>query len=321
MIADVQRDIRYEFGQIIVAPQLRYGIRIVNLRGVEAFVWVARLGSFRGAAAQLSTTQPAISLRLQELERELGARLIDRTRGRITLTAEGRECIELAERVMASSTELGGVRFAGKAARQRVALGVSELIAHTWLPDLVRRISVRHPNLTLDVTIDSTPALLAGLALGNFEVVLAGAHRFSTTFPSIDLGSEPFAWIARADHEIGDEPQSPRDMQCQPIITWGKAAAIYPAIDAWFSGAGAYPRRRITCNSSATIARLVLEGLGIGLLPPSIIGDELRQGRLKLVPTDPAFEPVVYKAVYAAEHPPLGAIIAAEAKTVSTFRR
>src|SRR5262249_28192806 len=125
MIADIQRDIRCEFGQIIVAPQLRYGIRIVNLRGVEAFVWVARLGSFRGAAAQLSTTQPAISLRL---ERELGARLIDRTRGRITLTAEGRECIELAERVMAASTELGGVRFAGKAARQRVALGVSELI-------------------------------------------------------------------------------------------------------------------------------------------------------------------------------------------------
>src|SRR5215472_6108930 len=73
--------------------------------------------------------------------------------------------------------------------------------------------------------------------------------------------------------------------------------------------------------SPATVPRRVLEGLGIGLLPPSIIGDELRQGRLKLVPADPAFEPVVYKAVYAAEHPPLGAIIAAEAKTVSTFRR
>jgi DNA-binding transcriptional LysR family regulator len=294
----------------------------VNLRSIEAFVWIARLGSFRGAAAQLSTTQPAISLRLQELERELGSRLIDRTRGRITLTAEGRECIDLAERMLSLSEELGGIRFAGQPARRRVALGVSELIAHTWLPDLVHRIAVAHPSLTLDVTIETTPTLLAGLALGNFDIVLAGAHRFATTFHSVDLGSEPFAWVTHPDHDAAAAgTQSPRDLENRTIITWGKAAAIYPAIDAWFAAAGAYPRRRITCNSSATIARLVKERLGIGLLPPSLIVDELENGRLRVVQTEPAFASVIYKAVYAAGPLSLGATIATEARSVSTFGR
>lgn len=49
---------------------------MVDFKALETFIWVVTLGSFRGAAHKLNTTQPAISQRIAQLERELGVRLL-----------------------------------------------------------------------------------------------------------------------------------------------------------------------------------------------------------------------------------------------------
>ena len=72
----------------------------MNLRFVEAFLWVARLKSFKGAAEKLHTTQAAISSRIATLEEELGARLFERDNRSVTLTFRGTELVPLAERML-----------------------------------------------------------------------------------------------------------------------------------------------------------------------------------------------------------------------------
>ena len=49
---------------------------MLDFRSIETFLWVVKLGSFRGAAARLNTTQPAISQRIAQLEREMGVKLL-----------------------------------------------------------------------------------------------------------------------------------------------------------------------------------------------------------------------------------------------------
>jgi len=291
----------------------------MRLLQLESFVWVARLRSFRAAAARLNMTQPGISIRIQELEREMGTSLIDRSRRAVSLTAEGRDCLAYAEQIMTWTAELR-TRAQSKNPRGRVSLGVSEMIAHTWLSDLLSTMSSRYPEVQIDTTIDMTPPLLRGLEDGDYDVILAGAHRIATTFPVLDLGQTSFHWFGK--HLPSDKPPpfTPRDLEGSRIITWSKDAAIYLSIQDWFVSHGAHPARRITCNTAATMATLAAAGLGITLLPAELVRREVSDGALTMIPTDPDFAPVRYHAVYAPGRPgSLRQIVAEAAKETSTF--
>jgi DNA-binding transcriptional LysR family regulator len=291
----------------------------MNLRQLEALVWVARLKSFSAAAAQLNTTQPAISIRVQELERELTVRLFDRNRRRVSLTAEGRECLATAERMITLAAELSARGDGRTSIGGRVSLGISELIAHTWFSQLIAVMSERYPEVKIDATVDTTPTLVRGLDSGEFDVVLVGAHNLSTTYPTLELGSKPFVWIAKPSGQPIEQPLRPRDLQSWRIITWGKNAAIHQSIDKWFVQDGAYPIHRITCNTAVTMAMLAAAGLGISLLPPDLVERELSEGTLRIVPTEPAFEAVRYRAIYVPAPGSLGQIVAEAASEVSSF--
>lgn len=65
----------------------------IYLLKLGSLIWVAGLESVRAAAKRLNMTRPSISLRIQKLEKGLGARLVDRTRRTMALTAKGRECL------------------------------------------------------------------------------------------------------------------------------------------------------------------------------------------------------------------------------------
>ncbi|RYF34017.1 MAG: LysR family transcriptional regulator, partial [Comamonadaceae bacterium] len=72
----------------------------MNVRFLEAFVWVARLGSFKGAAEKLHTTQAGISSRISTLEEQFGVRLFEREHRVVTLTYQGSQLLPYAERMV-----------------------------------------------------------------------------------------------------------------------------------------------------------------------------------------------------------------------------
>jgi DNA-binding transcriptional LysR family regulator len=202
----------------------------------------------------------------------------------------------------------------------RVSVGVGELVAHTWLPKLIAVMSERYPEVKVDVTVDRTPALVSGLETGDYDVVLAGSHRLVTTFPTLALGSERFVWVSGPDGETNSRPLRPRDLQARHIITEGKSAAIYRSVERWFIENGAYPTHRITCNTTVTMADMVAAGLGIALLPLVLIERQLSAGTLRVIPTQPEFEPVRYRAIYLPAPGSLGQTVAETAVEVSTFK-
>ena len=63
---------------------------MTDFRSIETFLWVVKLGSFRGAAQRLNTTQPAISQRIAQLEREMGVKLLNRDHRVASPTPSGR---------------------------------------------------------------------------------------------------------------------------------------------------------------------------------------------------------------------------------------
>src|SRR3979411_2537444 len=79
---------------------------MTDFKAIETFLWVVNLGSFRGAAQKLNTTQPAISQRIAQLEREVGVRLLQRDRRMVLPTPSGREMMVYAEKLIGMRSEM-----------------------------------------------------------------------------------------------------------------------------------------------------------------------------------------------------------------------
>ena len=79
---------------------------MTDFKAIETFMWVVTLGSFRGAAQKLNTTQPAISQRIAQLEREVGVRLLQRDRRMVLPTPSGRQLMVYAEKLIGLRSEM-----------------------------------------------------------------------------------------------------------------------------------------------------------------------------------------------------------------------
>ncbi|WP_149538229.1 LysR family transcriptional regulator [Siccirubricoccus phaeus] len=291
----------------------------MNFQQLETLVWLARLRNFHAVAGKLHTTQPSVSARLQRLEEDLGTRLVDRGPQGVALTAAGRECLIYAERILAWQGRMRQCAGGEDRLRGRVSVGVSEIVACTWLPDLLHRLASRHPEVIIDTHVDLTPQLARGLEEGSFDVILAGSYRLATVHPTRSLGDTRLGWMAAPGAFAFREPATPAALQRMPLITWPEHSAIYSQISDWFAAGDVFPVPRHTSNSVVTLARLATAGLGVALLPLQVVQRELDEGKLVLVPTRPDFPNVEYRAVYVERQGSLGAMVAEVAAECSSF--
>src|SRR6476659_1328452 len=133
------------------APRFYYkGSRLKQLR---AFCAIAKLGTLSRAADALFLSQPSVSLQLSALEKELGARLVERRRRRVALTREGQALYELALPLVEGLDSLDQqfrALNAGPAGRElNLAAGASTI--QYLLPPLVRAFREAHPDVKLQL--------------------------------------------------------------------------------------------------------------------------------------------------------------------------
>ncbi len=289
----------------------------MNLKQIEAFVQLARSGSVSAAAARLNATQPAISMRLRELERSMDADLFDRSRRAVRLTPVGRAFLEHAERIHAMTEEAMAEFGTARALSGQIRLGVTETVALTWLPDLVGRINTRFPEVAIELDVDLTEGVWNRLNRGDLEVALLPGPVGGPNLETRSLGFIRYDWMASPRLQTPDRALTPTELAAWPIITLGRESNLHDIIEGWFRHHEARPRRIDVCNSLGVVASLTMAGLGIAMLPPSIFAGEQR---LKTLEASPRLQPMEFVAAYPRNtESPLIRFIVDMAETVSTF--
>lgn len=291
-------------------------------RQLEALYWIARLGSFAAAARKLNTSQPAISLRIRDLERSLGVTLFDRSRRRAVLTPQGHEATAGAERLLSLAAELHERLAKPGVLTGLVRVGVTETITLTWLPRLVQIVNEELPNVILELDVDLMRNLWEKFERGNLELLLLPGPISRSDLAVEYLGGAAYFWMAAPSRRLPRRTITPLDLQSQPIITLGTASTMHDVSVRWFKDHGTQPRSRDICNSLAVVAALTIAGLGVSLLPPLIYHREIERGQLIVLETEPALPPVEFWAVYPRRPvSPLPAAVARFARQISTFER
>ena len=269
---------------------------MVDFKSIETFLWVVTLGSFRGAGQRLNTTQPAISQRIAQLEREMGVKLLNRDHRVVSPTPSGRQLMVYAEKLIALRTEMMAEVGDRSAMRGVLRLGVAETIVHTWLPQLIKSVNGAHPNLSLEIEVDITPNLSARLLGQEIDLAfLVGPLSISGVRNRV-LCDYPIGVLASPSLGLGKQALRMQDLAKFPIITFPRKSQPYEVVRSLFNRPGLPPIRLHASASLATVIHMAIEGLGIAVIPTSIVQNELADGRLQLLSTDLKIPPLTFSA-------------------------
>lgn len=129
----------------------------ISLRQMRAFAAVCRHGSFTQAAAALHLSQSAVSMLVRQLESEMNLVLFNRGKTSVTLTDAGRQLLPLVQRMLDDlETVKSGASDLRSLRRGVVRVAVSQMLACTWLPPLLKTFASRYPEIEVVLTDSST---------------------------------------------------------------------------------------------------------------------------------------------------------------------
>jgi len=252
----------------------------LNLDHVRAFAEVVARGSFSAAARRFNLTQPAISLQVQQLERRLGVRLIERVGKRAQPTAAGRTLLRHVEPIDAALGEaLAAVQGHRNEVLGRVRLGTGATACIYLLPPILRKLRSQHPRLEIVVSTGNTPDILKGLEANELDVALvtlpAPGRAFAVT-PVVD--DELVAIFPRGARPV--RSITPTILAQLPVVLYEPGGHARRLIDDWFLRAGLSSKPVMELGSVEAIKKLVGAGLGCGVLPRLALRDNRADGLL-----------------------------------------
>ena len=273
---------------------------MLDFRSIETFLWVVKLGSFRGAAQRLNTTQPAISQRIAGLEREMGVRLLNREHRVASPTPSGRQMMVYAEKLIGLRSEMMAEVGDRSAMRGVLRLGVAETIVHTWLPRLIKSVNTTYPNLSLEIEVDITPNLNARLLAQEVELAFVLGPPSDAGVRNRVLCDYPVGFFASPTLGFGNGPHALHELAKFPIITFPSKTRPYEMVRSLFNRPELPPIRLHASASLATVIHMANEGLGIAVIPAAIVENELANGRLQQLDTDFTIPPLTFSAAWLA---------------------
>lgn len=292
----------------------------LHMKHFETFFWAARLGSFTAAAERLNSTQSSVSMRIAELELRFGTPVFERLNRKVTLTPKGEQLIEYVERLLRLVEEMQEQVAAPETISGVVRIGITEVIALTWLPQFVEIMHKRFPNVRAKFNIALTQEVMEKLHAGAVDLVLAPGRFFEPGLHVHSLGSVAFEWMASPLLNLPPEPLGPEELQAQRIIVLPRESFHHRSIELWFQSNKIICRPSDECNSMSVVALLTAAGVGISLLPPICYESEVTAGSLRVLKTAPAQNPVEFFAITLPEKfDALNQIVASLAVEVSTF--
>src|SRR6202163_892410 len=273
---------------------------MVDFKSIETFLWVVTLGSFRGAGQRLNTTQPAISQRIAQLEREMGVKLLNRDHRVVSPTSSGRQLMVYAEKLISLRAEMMAEVGDRSAMRGVLRLGVAETIVHTWLSRLIKSVNTAYPNLSLEIEVDITPNLSARLLAQEIELAFVLGPWSVSSVRNRPLCDYPVGFLASPALGLGKGPLTVQELAKFPIITFPRKTQPYEIVRSLFNRPDLPPIRLHASASLATVIHMAIEGLGIAVIPTAIVENELADGRLQLLSTDLKISPLTFSASWLA---------------------
>ncbi|HEX7388444.1 MAG TPA: LysR family transcriptional regulator, partial [Castellaniella sp.] len=221
-------------------------IHQLNFKHLFYFWRVAKQGSLTQAAAQIHTSQSALSTQIKQLENRLGKPLFDRHGRRLELTAAGQQVFAYADNIFGLGEQMLGWLEGRAEGTTYVRVGSVSTMSRNFQVNWLRPL-FRDPSVVLSIDSGSLQALVERLLRHQLDVVLANepipsdpAHPVSSRF----LGSQVISLVGRADRWAGTTLRVPEDLNSVEMAMPSTRHSVRAQFDALCFSAGVRPRLR-----------------------------------------------------------------------------
>lgn len=271
---------------------------------MQVFRHVAELSSFAEAGRRLSLSPAAISKNIAELEAHVGARLINRTTRRMSLTEEGRIYLDYVVRGLDAFSEADQALCPVKTEPSgTLRVSAPMTVTLTRLSTAIPRFLTRYPELKLDLHLDDRRV---DLIRDGFDLAIRGSdHLDDSSMVAKKLAVMPHVLCAAPSYfEVHGKPQVPADLKSHRCVRFSLSSHA----NAWvFSKDGRSERiavdARYSVTSSLAVRDALREGFGLSLIPYPYVENDLREGRLQTALEDwSTVETTLYAIYHSRQH-------------------
>ncbi|MGA2416296.1 MAG: LysR family transcriptional regulator [Candidatus Sulfotelmatobacter sp.] len=252
---------------------------------LQTFLEVARHASFSRAAEKRFRTQPAISSQIRAVEDEVGAKLFDRSGGKVCLTAAGKafqkyaqEALEARNAILSSLAEMEHVP------RGAITVGANEGTCLHILPEVFAEFKHLYPDVSVNIKRADYANVLESVTDNSVDFGVVSLPVKDNRLTVVLIHQDELVVIAPPHHPLGKlKSASVVDLAKYPLVL-PKAGHTRDALDDLFRERKLKPNYSMELDSSELLKRFVAAGVGVGFISRSNVQEDVRAGFLAAIP-------------------------------------
>ncbi len=260
----------------------------MHLETIRLYCDVVRLRSFSRGAEQNFISQSAASQAVQQLERELGVRLVDRTKRPFAITAEGQSFYD-ACRSMLEAWEKAKAQVAAVKAQVDGAVRVAAIYS-VGLHDMshhLQRFMSRYPNARVQLECLHPHKVVEAVLSGEADLGIMSYPPVNRALSVIPLRSEPMTFVCHPSHRLAKRRLvRPEDLNGEPFVAFDPELTIRKAIDRALRQRNVKVNIVMAFDNIETIKQAIKISAGVSLLPRHTVEKETSIRTLAAVPFD-----------------------------------
>jgi LysR family hydrogen peroxide-inducible transcriptional activator len=258
---------------------------MITLRQLRYLSALAEYRHFGRAADACAISQPALSMQIREMEKFLGADLVERRHGEVVLTDVGQEVARRGERVLAASRDIVDIaRHHSRVLSGRLQLGIIPTLAPYVLPKILPLLQRRHSDLQVELRETQTHMLIDELLRGSLDVVMLALPVGESEIETMRLFDDPFLLAVPASDPLPENKRViAQEIDQSRLILLEEGHCLRDQALAYCAGDRRNTGLGLGATSLATVMQMVANGYGITLVPQVAADVEVRDDRVKLL--------------------------------------
>src|SRR5437868_3882073 len=252
---------------------------------LETFIEVARLLSFSRAAEKRFRTQPAISSQIRSLEEEVGARLLDRSGGKVSITASGKLFLKFAEDTLdARKAAVTSIAETERVPRGEIVVGANEGTCLHILPEVFAHFKKQYPDVSVSIRRADYAKVLESVIDNSVDFGVLSLPITDTRLTAVPIHRDELVLIVPPRHPLAKlKSVAAADIAQYPLVM-PKVGHTRDALDELFHEKKLKPRYAMEVDSSELLKRFVAADVGIGFIARSHVQEDVQARVLATVP-------------------------------------
>ena len=252
---------------------------------LETFIEVSRLSSFSRAAEKRFRTQPAISSQIRSLEEEVGAKLLDRSGGRVSLTASGKLFLKFAEETLdARKAATVAIAETERVPRGEIVVGANEGTCLHILPEVFAHFKKQYPDVSVSIRRADYAKVLESVIDNSVDFGVVSMPVNDNRLTAVLVHKDELVMIAPPRHPLAKlKAATAADIAQYPLVM-PKVGHTRDALDDLFHQRKLKPRYAMELDSSELLKRFVAADVGVGFISRSNVQEDVQANVLAAVP-------------------------------------